>query len=360
MKANSRAPFTSMLTVLGLAGVIAFAGCASRPPSPDWLTNTPLLGDALVDSDTPQSGTSSWLMTFTSPALRLGSCATASGAVTGKQCLKTSPAILMSLKPEELSAGAYQTFARVLSVDFNTDVKAATANAKGKEILETRQLVMQWARWREDAASYGQGESVNTPFVAQVRVGVGVRLVLDVVVSRTTVQAGGTFGFGDIAAALAARKATAKVSLSLVGFPRSILPQRSPIFISSADEYGVVVQDFYDTIKQLNALIATQTTPFDGDVVAYRVVNMSTPQLTAAYSAGYVLGLRGIAAGKPCADVLSETPGLASMSPEDRASLEEGMTEVYARLLSAPKCGDYKVPGIAMQIAKEEVRGSQP
>jgi hypothetical protein len=202
---------------------------------------------------------------------------------------------------------------------------------------------------------------IDGAFVDQIRMGVGVRMVLDVVVARSSTNASAQFGFGSVAAALTSRDTTVRVSFSSIGIADSVLPERSPIVISSPSEFGEVSEEFYTTIQKLNRALgaAAPDQKVNAGFLAYHVANKQEPVAIAdraPYAAGYVWGLGTIARRTSCEDSLKAARGqLTGLAPHQDL-FQAGLIDVYGVFTPAVRCGNDPVGAISQEAAKAELK----
>lgn len=348
-----------------LVPFLALTGCTPKEPLkphvptlPGWSTDAPSLDDALrpISSDDRD-----WFTTRETHANVLGACMTPKSAVTGRACVTNPRSVPLERDLQELGSWEYREYSQYLGIEAAGEIDVGANSGELKLKRDKYVLVKQWSRWKYEPAD--TQEKVAGYWVDGVRVGVGVRMILDVVITRVDTKGKVNYGISQLSTALATGNAKVQVNLAAIGAPDTVLPERSPIIISSPSEYGEVDDAFHRTLTQLIRKLEAlpKGKKVHAGILAYHV-GAPPPELAPLEEQpfvsawAYVKGMKGLENGTSCVTALDaalkETVALIPY----KAYVTAAFTDVYAVFTGNPKCDDASIGVIAQNAAREEMR----
>jgi len=144
---------------------------------------------------------------------------------------------------------------------FQTILLGTTASGSGSVsvasveagVSTTRfRLVMEWSRfqtfqlWENVDASV---PSVAKSYVSGVDIGIGILVTFDVRLNSASISAAASFGFGNLAVAVANNQASVDVRYDTIGLKQDILPPSAPTSVSSVSDLAAVENALFTAIK---------------------------------------------------------------------------------------------------------------
>jgi hypothetical protein len=151
-----------------------------------------------------------------------------------------------------LEKQGYSSSSRLLSV--HTGVAANVAGQKAKaEISVTKyRMFIEWNRYTVFSLDKEKTESGTGPYVSAVEYGVGVRIILDISLTKVGTEADAKFGLGTIAAHLDAGQATVAVKYDTIGVPFDILPKGLPTTIESVNDISRMIEGLNKAVEKVS------------------------------------------------------------------------------------------------------------
>lgn len=348
--------------------VVSLVGCAGSAPAPtfptgDWATSTNF-SSVRVDANTVRIGG------FERSGPVYGMCATLAGEPLTVACVPDNELKVNTAMASDLSKTDYRLYSRVLDVNFSQQANVGGVQASGSVITKRMQFVNEWARWRVELTPTKSAQ----PYVCGADVGIAVRLILDVTLTTTDANLASNFGFGQLAAALATNSATVMVRYDTVGTTYNILPESSPVTITSVDSYLAVTDSFYNAVRALSVAYAEYSAPvaqpapgaaaakpknhelFSPGILAYYVSNI--PSMTGgdsvAFSLGYTRAAAAITKKSTCAAFLKEPHN--QVEANRMTAFTEGARRAYSDIASITKCDDTAVHADVADVATTLLR----
>jgi hypothetical protein len=336
-------------------------------------------------ADYVANGPNSWRVRASgAQGIYLGNCATMEGGVLYDSCVAGAASSAASpakdpLEPDtalrtDLNKGEFHYYNTLLSIDGSLSGSGGPVSGSAKVTHSKQRVVVEWARYRTQGLPKGL-QITPGPIVTGVDVGIALRLIFDVNLTTTDVNAAASFGFGQIAASIASKQADVTVHFEERGTTFSFVPDNI-ITISSVEDYIKALNTFYtaftymsktwDTYAQsgptapplpappapngdptgsapiaavVGNLVKVQQPPtanvFNLDVIAYYIgalPSSSVPEQT-AYSAGYLRGVGAVAVGDDC---LALTKKLSDEKRDD--SYVRGALEAFRSVVARGAC----------------------
>lgn len=278
---------------------------------------------------------------FDGAGVQLGRCASYDGTLLPKACLSKAPNLDFK-KSKELGAGKFRYYNSMTSFTVSAGGDVPAGSVETSIATSTHRIVMEWARFDTQEISNFTGTSGGA-LVSGADVGVALRVIFDVTVASANAEGRASFGFGNIATALALNEARVDVSYDVKGTTTDLLPPTGVSGISNVDGFIKVVGDFYTGVADFSKLWSdyvdgTSTGNFlVPEVVAYHVTGMpvATSSSSSYLASGYVYGIKSIATGDSCVEALSTQTSSV-------VDFRLGVSRAYTDILRVPGCNNKK------------------
>lgn len=401
---------SSIAAAVATCVLVAQSSCAGSrfrlTPAQPTINDNGATSSRIVQSVGPQRLR---VLSFNLGDIRLGQCATPDGGLLQRICLRReSYGATSTYQPiveidyavrNDLNVGTFRQYSQRVDTsggatfDFPSIANVSAAGSQARYLL-----VFEWRRYRYQSlykhrSERGQYErsyelEENSPAVTAVETGIAVRIAFDVRLRSVDASASASFGFGNMAAALANQLVDVQVGYEVIGITRDILP-RNPVNISSVDGYVAAMSDFYAAVRSIsdewNNYVAAQPrteadagsatdagapNSFQLGVLAFYVSGSTAlgEGTLPAFNRGYAEGLRRAAAGSSCAAALrafGQTPaaqpdGGADASTQLDVDFEAGIRAAYNFLnqesLRSPGCSERPPTDEQQRDANVELR----
>ncbi len=233
---------TSMFTIALLLG------CgATKPPitEPRVFDSS---ADAVMDTDNPNIVR---VLAYRNPAPEGGECVDDAYNTLGAMCLADVKAVQPATTTHP-SKGEFKFSSRLVKLEVSGNAAAAGSTVEATYSVATHQLVMEWSRFRIESFKGTKRDRPELGFVSAVERGIAIRVLFQAKLRDATAKTNLSFGFGQLAAALAEGRAEVLVRYETVGIKRDILPTTATISVTSVNDLVNVQSAFYKAIADVS------------------------------------------------------------------------------------------------------------
>lgn len=283
---------------------------------------------------------------------KLGYCVTPDGSIQMKSC-GTVEELDLVLKRDLNDVGG-RFYSSMLSFDAETNVNVGPSNVSSKFYTSKHRIIMEWSRRRYQPLKTIPTNSVG--IVSGADIGIAVRVVFEVTITSSETKARASFGFGDLATAIALDQAKVMARYDVrgvVGY--DLLTNTPPTAIASVAELLEIQRGYYDRIKLISDLWNSYANGADSIAsrfvlgpVAYYISNLPNPNITnnAYYAQGYIHGLESISQGMSCNKAYSQ------LKSSDKDYIL-GFQRAYSDMLRVTSCNDEKPTEEIINLSKK-------
>ncbi len=172
------------------------------------------------------------------------------GCMDGGACKPVGPDYL-----DHLNRQGYRSSSSMLSVQTGIEIDAGASKGKTKVTLSRHRLFIEWNRYQVislDPATTRSPGAEGCSYVSAMERGIGIRIILDTSLSNVDAETTLTFGFGQVAAAVALGKAQIDVQYDTMGVPQDILPPNLPTSVASVDDLAKVVAGLHQAVAKIS------------------------------------------------------------------------------------------------------------
>jgi len=272
---------------------------------------------------------------------QLGYCVTPDGSIQLQSCGTVENLNLELNRNLSDAGGRFYSSMTSFSAEANATVGASGGSTK--IYTSTHRIIMEWSRRRYQQLS--TIPTISVGIVSAADVGIAVRVVFDVTISSADAKARSSFGFGDLATALALNQAKVMARYDIKGIVgMDLLTNTPPTAITSVSDLLEIQRGYYDRIKLISDLWNEYANGADSlanrfvlSPVAYYISNLPNPNVTnnAYYAQGYIYGIKSISEGKSC------QLGFQKIPSKDIDYIL-GFQRAYGDLLRITSCDDNK------------------
>jgi hypothetical protein len=272
---------------------------------------------------------------------KLGYCVTPDGSIQLQSC-GTVENLDLELKRNLSDAGG-RFYSSMTSFNAEANATVGASGGSTKIYTSTHRIIMEWSRRRYQQLTTIPTTSVG--IVSAADVGIAVRVIFDVTISSAEAKARASFGFGDLATALALNQARVMARYDIKGVVGTdLLTNTPPSAITSVSDLLEIQRGYYDRIKLISDLWNSYANGADSlanrfvlSPVAYYISNLPNPNVAnnAYYSQGYIFGIKAISEGKSCQIAFQNIPS------KDKDFIL-GFQRAFSDLLRVTSCNDNK------------------
>lgn len=185
-----------------------------------------------------------------------GACVDERFIATGKVCLG-GPISEISTNAAHPPKGEFRFSSRLINLQVSGTAQAGagvvSGGVKGAYSIANHQLIMEWSRFKMVTFNSATRLQPELGYVSGVEKGIALRVLFEARIKNATAEQSASFGFGQLASALAAGNAEVLVRYETVGIRKDILPPGTTISVTSVNDLVNVQSAFYKAIADVSA-----------------------------------------------------------------------------------------------------------